>query len=122
VIEEVGRGVGAFGIAAETCYSDSSRYLLGVVVIIMVLSAMYGDVPRHFARWVGGEWIAAYLAMGVYRRRVRPRLHRQAWPVLPLPIVRLHDRHRCEVVGCEPRCRLPATGLSKNVAKGAPIK
>ena len=41
------------------------------VLIIVVLNAMYGDVPREFGRWVGGGWIAAFFAAGAYRRRFR---------------------------------------------------
>jgi hypothetical protein len=46
-------------------------FVPGVLVIMAGFNAMYGDVPRHFGRLVGGGWIVAFFVVGTYRRRFR---------------------------------------------------
>jgi len=46
-------------------------FLPGVAVLILLTNWAFADVPRHFGRWVGGAWIAAFVAAGLYRRCFR---------------------------------------------------
>ena len=51
-------------------------YLPGVLLTILAVSLFRYDVPDQFAFWVGGGWIASYLALAFYRRGFRcPRCH-----------------------------------------------
>ena len=46
-------------------------FLPGVAVLILLTNWAYGDVPWDFGRWVGGGWIAVFVAAGIYRRFFR---------------------------------------------------
>jgi len=45
--------------------------LPGLAILILFTCTIYGDVPEHFGRWVGGSWLAAFFSACVYRRRFR---------------------------------------------------
>jgi hypothetical protein len=51
-------------------------YLPAMGLTILVASLLHHDVPKDFAIWIGGGWIAVYIGASLYRRRFRcPRCH-----------------------------------------------
>jgi hypothetical protein len=46
-------------------------YLPAVGLTMLALGLLHQDVPKNFAVWVGGGWIAIYIVASLCRRRFR---------------------------------------------------
>ena len=46
-------------------------YLPSVGLTMLAVSLFHYDVPKDFAVWVGGGWIAMYIITSLYRRGFR---------------------------------------------------